>query len=359
MVIKQLNKYYQKMVARAVKCLEASGLVVYPTETCYGLGADATNPKAIERLLQYKRRREGKPFSILVDSFKMANKYADINHDAKNLFNKFLPGPLTIVVQGKNNLAKGVQSEIGTIGIRQSSHPIAQALVKAYGKPITATSANASNQKKPYSTQDVLGPLSEKQKKLLDFIIDAGLLPKRQPSTVVDTTYSTGMVLRQGDLKIKNQTTQIISQSEITTMNFAYELLLKHWENIYHQAVIFNLIGDLGTGKTIFAKGIGQFLKIKQPITSPSYMYLNEYNYQRFNVNGKLYHLDLWRLKDFEDFLKFNLAQLALSSSVIVIEWASKYQRELNAYFKPLNVKKIDISFSDLGKNIRKIQVRD
>ena len=167
------------------------------------------------------------------------------------------------------------------------------------------------------------------------------------------------MVLRQGDLKIKNQTTQIISQSEITTMNFAYELLLKHWENIYHQAVIFNLIGDLGTGKTIFAKGIGQFLKIKQPITSPSYMYLNEYNYQRFNVNGKLYHLDLWRLKDFEDFLKFNLAQLALSSSVIVIEWASKYQRELNAYFKPLNVKKIDISFSDLGKNIRKIQVRD
>jgi len=157
------EKTEQNIIKQAVKILESGGLIVYPTETCYGLAADATNQEAIDKLLSYKRRREGKPLSVLVDSKKTANKYVEINESASRLYDRFLPGPMTVISKVKpSKLANGVVSELGTLGIRISSYPFAMALAKAYGKPITATSANASWQKKPYSVQDILKPLNEK-----------------------------------------------------------------------------------------------------------------------------------------------------------------------------------------------------
>jgi len=83
------EKTEQNIIKQAIKILESGGLVVYPTETCYGLAADATNQEAINKLLSYKRRREGKPLSVLVDSKKTANKYVELNKSASRLYERF------------------------------------------------------------------------------------------------------------------------------------------------------------------------------------------------------------------------------------------------------------------------------
>lgn len=80
----------------AIEVLKSGGLIIYPTETLYGIGADATNPKAIKKLTEYKNRPFGKPYSIAVTNKKMAEKYAVLNKTAKNLYKEFLPGPLTV-----------------------------------------------------------------------------------------------------------------------------------------------------------------------------------------------------------------------------------------------------------------------
>ena len=101
----------------AVKILRNGGLVVYPTETLYGIGADATNQKAVDKLTKYKNRPFGKPYSIAVVNKEMAEKYVDLNNTAKDFYKRFLPGPLTVISKGKHVLAKGVESEEGTLGI--------------------------------------------------------------------------------------------------------------------------------------------------------------------------------------------------------------------------------------------------
>src|SRR3989304_1221808 len=100
-------------IDRAVKVLKTGGLVIYPTETCYGAGVDATNQKSVAKVLKYKTRREGKPLSIAVTDQKMASRYVKLNATAKNLYKQFLPGPLTVVSAGKHRVASGVESETG------------------------------------------------------------------------------------------------------------------------------------------------------------------------------------------------------------------------------------------------------
>jgi L-threonylcarbamoyladenylate synthase len=198
-IIKISETPLEKIIDTASNTLLAGGLVVFPTETVYGIGALATSQEAIDKLLSYKTRREGKPLSIAVDSLEMAQEYVEVNDTARNLYENFLPGPITVVSKGKHTVAIGVESETGTLGIRIPNYELVRDIVKKIGKPITATSANASYKKKPYTVEDILNNISEKQKNLIDLIIDAGVLPKREPSTVVDTTGDGEIVLRQGD----------------------------------------------------------------------------------------------------------------------------------------------------------------
>ena len=191
-----------EVIQAAVETLKNGGLLVFPTETMYGIGADATNQEAIDKVLAYKTRREGKPLSIAVCSSEMAEQYVEVNAVARNLYDTFLPGPLTVVSKGRGTVARGVESETGTLGVRIPDYPLVIDIVKAFGKPITATSANASYKKRPYSIDDIFNNISNKQRGLIDLILDAGQLPKREPSTVVDTTLNEKVVLRQGDIKL-------------------------------------------------------------------------------------------------------------------------------------------------------------
>ncbi|MGI5827431.1 MAG: L-threonylcarbamoyladenylate synthase [Patescibacteria group bacterium] len=356
-IIKLSKRNLTEVLIKAVQTLENGGLVVYPTETCYGLGADATNQAAINKLLSYKRRREGKPLSILVDSEKVASKYVYINESAHKLYQRFLPGPMTIVSKAKEELAEGVASELGNIGVRISSHPFAMDLVRKYRRPITATSANASWQKKPYSIDDILSPLSECQKVKLDLLIDAGQLPKREASTVVDTTLVDTMVLRRGSIDLGEKQVELLSHSEDETKKMAHTLILKHWNDIREKGLVVGLIGELGVGKTIFVKGIGEFLRVETTIVSPSYTLVNEYPYERHSVKGILYHLDPWRLEKFEDLSKLGFSTMLRKNNVVAVEWASKYLEEIEAYCRKTGVQFIKVRLEDLGSTKRNIIV--
>ena len=151
-----------------------------------------------------------------------------------SLHQKFLPGPYTIISKAKNNLADGVASEFDTIGIRVPNYKLITDITAALDKPITATSANASGKKRPYTIQDIFDNLSTKQKKLIDLVIDAGQLPPNEPSTVIDTTLSTPLTVRGNLLGHKNGLT-LTSCSDQETIDIAGKFLLKYWETIKGQ----------------------------------------------------------------------------------------------------------------------------
>ena len=312
-----------KIIKIATQVLHAGGLMIFPTETTYGAGVDATNPQAVNKLLSYKSRREGKPLSIAVTNKQMASKYVKINEQADKLYQRFLPGPVTIVSKGRGTVAPGVESEFGTLGVRIPDYQLILDLIKAYGQPITATSANASGKKRPYQIQDILDNLSAKQKSLIDLIIDAGQLPHNEPSTVIDTTTSTPITLRAGKNSVKTRLiASLRSQSPAQTKQIAGKLLLKHWEKLKAKGLIIGLNGPLGTGKTIFAKGAAQFLQIEEEITSPTYTYINEYDFKRHKIIGKFCHADLWKIDSQEAFDLLNLPTLVSQPlSLLVVEW--------------------------------------
>lgn len=342
------------VIKQAQAVLAAGGLIIFPTETVYGAGVDATNQAAVHRLLSYKSRREGKPLSIAVTDLAMAEDFVELNDQARDLYKRFLPGPLTIISKSKGTVAPGVASEFGTLGTRIPAYPLVLNLVQAYGKPITATSANASDKKKPYTIKDILNNLSEKQKSLIGLIIDAGELPKNPPSTVIDTTLSAPITLRRGEVLSSNEQAaiNIVTHSEQETRSLAGRLLLKHWNELHKHGLLITLDGALGTGKTIFAKGVAEFLGITETITSPTYTYIEEYPYTRHQTTGMMYHLDLWKVDSKEMYDRLEIEQLIKPNNVVIIEWFSQV-----ADFWKINSMKTNVDVKKPITNPTQIQV--
>lgn len=371
------NTPVKSIVQQTIAVLQKGGLVLFPTETTYGAGVDATNQEAVNKLLAYKSRREGKPLSIIVTDEAMAKKYVAVNDQAHALYEQFLPGPVTVVSQSLgragdgtvegvadeaiNKVADGVASEFGTIGIRIPDYDLVLQISKAYKKPITATSANASGKKRPYSIADILSGLSEKQKSLIDLVLDAGQLPKNDPSTVIDTTLSTPVTLRSSNRDLHTQrneiyadntkTTVLDSRSEQETKEIAGRLLLKHWDAVTAIGLVIALNGDLGMGKTVFTKGSAEFLKIEDIIKSPTYSYIEEYDFVRHQTKGTLYHLDMWKVANKELYQRLEIQKLLRPNSVVVIEWFS----QIAEYLQPIlqNIPVINVTFSQVGTQRR------
>ena len=315
----QIVKCNKDSIEIADGILKSGGLIIYPTETLYGVGVDATNEEAVKKLTVYKNRPLGKPYSIAVRDIKMAEEYGNINQTAKNLFLEFLPGPLTVIVKGKHKLARGIESENGKLGIRLPDYEFVQKLVGKFGKPITATSANASYKKRPYQVSDILDNLSQKQKDLIDLVVDAGKLPTRDPSTVIDTTLDEPMTLRQGEIKLSDKN-EVLSRSEENTQNIAKEIW-QHFESyLGKRSIVFALQGEMGTGKTQFTKGLARAMGITELVTSPTFAIENEYE----TGGNKLYHFDAWRLENSEELNALGFQKLVLQKSVISVEWAEK-----------------------------------
>jgi len=319
MKILKLNFNQEQVISEAVSCLNNGGLVIYPTETVYGIGAIANHAGAIDKLLRYKGRREGKPLSIAVTDQTMAEKYVEINEQALKFYKNFLPGPFTVISKSKNQVDPRVNSEFGTLGIRIPEYPLIISIIKNLGQAITSTSANASGKKRPYTIQDIFAGLSEKQKTLVDLVIDAGELPKNEPSVVIDTTLSTPITLRGS---LKNKKGKILwSNDENETIELAGRLLLNHLNDLQKKGLVIALNGPLGMGKTIFAKGVAKFLGIKETINSPTYSYINEYSYKRMNTKGTFYHIDAWKIDSQEEVNFLAIEKLIIKNNIVVIEW--------------------------------------
>ena len=323
----KIIKINKANIEEIVKTLKNSGLVIMPTETVYGAFVDATNPKAVEKLNKYKRRPLGKPYSVAVSDQKMAEKYVYLNKTAKNLYKNFLPGPLTVVSKSKGKVAKGVESEGKTLGIRIPDYPFVIKVIKKFKKPLTATSANQSYKKNPYSVKDILDNLSHSQKKLIDLIVDAGRLPKNKPSTVIDTTQDEFSILRQGNIKIKMEN-KFLSKDAERTQNLAKTIYKKYAKFYGLRPIIFALEGKMGAGKTVFTKGLGKALGIKENITSPTYDIIAEHKEGKTN----LIHIDVWRLEDKNEIEKMGLEKLLKINPVIAIEWADKIGDVIRKY---------------------------
>ena len=317
----RIIKNDDRSVKIAVETLRAGGLVIYPTETLYGIGADATNSKAVKKLTKYKNRPFGKPYSIAVTGQEMAEKYVNLNKTAEDLYREFLPGPLTIISEGKHIVAPGVESEDGTLGIRIPDYKLVMEIVKKFRKPITSTSANASYKKRPYEVNDILDNISDRQKNLVDLIIDAGVLPPNDPSTVIDTTLDDAVTLRQGEIKLTDNN-EVVSRSEENTQNLAKEIWQKYEKNKGKRAIVFALQGEMGTGKTIFTKGLALAMGITEMVTSPTYNLVHTYSLVPSAYS--LTHIDAWRLEKSDELRSLGFEDLIKGKSVIAIEWAER-----------------------------------
>jgi L-threonylcarbamoyladenylate synthase len=175
------------IIEKAVSVLMHDGLVVYPTETVYGLGADAFSDEAIYHLYEAKHRPPGMPVSIAVADFDMLAAVARVEPWMEKFIQTFLPGPVTVVLAARTCVPDILTGGTGMIGIRLPSHPLAQQLIERFDSPITATSANLHGAKDP----QVPGECTVHH----EFLIDGGRLPGT-PSTVVDLPART--ILRAG-----------------------------------------------------------------------------------------------------------------------------------------------------------------
>src|SRR3989338_2395240 len=174
----------------AVTIIRNGGIVAHPTETCYGLACDLTNTEAVGKLFRLKERPAQKLVSTLFASVDAAKKYVEWNAKAEELAEKYLPGPLTIILPLKVPLHGWA-----TLGVRISSSPFVQKLVKLAGVPLSTTSANIHGQPNPYSSADIVKQFSEKSIQP-DLILDGGELPVSPPSTVVEIKGDKVSVLR-------------------------------------------------------------------------------------------------------------------------------------------------------------------
>jgi len=366
-----INTTNKDSIRLACDALARGELIIFPTETCYGLAVDATNPAAVTQLLAYKGDRH-RQVSIAVSDQAMAEQYVTLNAIAKNLYLNFLPGPITVISDSKKLVDPRLESATTTLGVRLPSYPFAPSLIQKYGKPITATSANTSGKKEPYSLADWRKYTALPKQELVSLFLDAGKLADRPTSTVVDTTLNDPSVLRQGEIFLPNSSPSFTSHSPTETIQFGSDLTQKHLNLTKKYPLIFALIGELGAGKTQFSKGIAQAIGIEDNVNSPTYTLLHEYPYGSLGsdspqgvslrqqgdslqskYSGTFYHLDTWRLPDPSELEStLHLSTLLQPGNILSMEWASKASDLLKSYQKSCVIIYIDIQEKDASTRL-------
>jgi L-threonylcarbamoyladenylate synthase len=182
---------------RAAGVLRSGGVILYPTDTLYGLGADAFSDEAVDKIYAIKGRDMRKPTHAMCADMHMVEEYAEVNDTARKLAEKFLPGALTLVLKKKSNVTGGIGRNMQTIGVRIPDNSFCIELARSLGKPFTATSANLADAAVGFSVEEILIQLGPAGKKI-DLVIDAGMLPMRPPSTVVSLVSGAVDFLRIG-----------------------------------------------------------------------------------------------------------------------------------------------------------------
>ena len=189
-----MNKHainYQ-YIKQAVDIMKQGGVIVYPTDTIYGLGADITSKKAIDRIYTIKNK-QATGFSFIIYDLKHVAEYAHVSDYAYKLMKRLLPGPYTFILKATKNVPKKLIPKKKTVAIRIPDNEICLAMVKELGQPIISTSVNITGE--PYFTDPI--EIEKQFGDKIDMIIDSGPLPN-DPSTVIDLTGDEPIIIRQG-----------------------------------------------------------------------------------------------------------------------------------------------------------------
>jgi L-threonylcarbamoyladenylate synthase len=203
----------QEAIDLAASIIRAGGLVAFPTETVYGLGADAMNESAVQKLFEAKRRPADNPLIVHVCSRDMLDLVArDIDERAHQLIQRFWPGPLTLVLKRKPEVAPSVSAGLPSVAVRMPANKIALELIRSARTAIAAPSANASGRPSPTTAAHVLEDLDGR----IDLILDGGATNIGIESTVLDVTTNPPMILRPGAITIE-MLTQVIGSVEQAT----------------------------------------------------------------------------------------------------------------------------------------------
>lgn len=196
LVDKNVNK--EETYAQAVEILKSGGVVAFPTETVYGLGADATNSVAVSKIFEAKGRPADNPLIVHVDSKESAMQYVqNVSEKALHCMDRFWPGALTLILQAEpGTFASNVTADLSTVGIRVPDHPVALNLLKRVGVPIAAPSANISGKPSPTLAEHVYHDMDG----VIPLILDGGATAIGLESTVLDLTSEPPVILRPGKI---------------------------------------------------------------------------------------------------------------------------------------------------------------
>lgn len=180
---------------RAVKQIRGGGIVMFPTDTLYGLAVDPRNWNAIEGLFRVKGRSPSNAVPMICADLEQVEREVGLMSDlAKDLSRAFWPGPLTMVLDGNGSMADNAIGLDGSVGVRVPSHPVARALASEVGHPITATSANCSGERAPQAVTETSKSILES----VGLILDSGEVPGGLPSTIVDVRTNPVQLIRAG-----------------------------------------------------------------------------------------------------------------------------------------------------------------
>jgi L-threonylcarbamoyladenylate synthase len=184
----------ERRLDEAAAVIRGGGVVVFPTDTLYGLAADPRDPRAVERVFAIKRRAEREPLPLIAASLEAAAAVGQLTPLARRLAGAFWPGPVTVIVQDAGVVASGVHAGTHAVAVRVPASAIAAGLARLAGGAITATSANRSGAPAPSSA----GEVDEELGREADGLLDGGRAPGGRPSTIVDARGEAPLLVRAG-----------------------------------------------------------------------------------------------------------------------------------------------------------------
>jgi L-threonylcarbamoyladenylate synthase len=189
-----------EIIQLASSVIKQGGVIAFPTRCLYGLAADAFNAEAVDRVFKIKKRPSQKPISILVDRrMQLERLVSHVSKAAARIMDQFWPGRVTLVFEAAGTVPHHLTAGTAKIGIRLPGHPVATALVRSLGRPLTGTSANLSGRPGCHRIDDLDPQLIQQ----LDIVLDAGPLKGGTGSTVVDVTQDMPKILREGEISGK------------------------------------------------------------------------------------------------------------------------------------------------------------
>ncbi len=194
---------FEHLIVESLQVLEKGGVLLHPTETCYGLAADIFYPEAVEKIYMLKEMPREKPVSIMVSSLEQAEEYGEFSERAKKLARAFWPGPLTIIVKRREALPSYINPGLMSVGLRCPDHRFTLELLRRFEEPLVTTSANRTGEPQAYDVETFLEDRIEVMHP--DFIVDMGRIPETAPSTIVDVSGESGepfLIVRHGPVSV-------------------------------------------------------------------------------------------------------------------------------------------------------------